>query len=320
MAAVQLGIIGAGRWGTNYLRTLDGLKGVTVRWFCATRESSLKKCVEKAKPTAVPKFSTDYHDVLADSAVNAVAVVTPGSTLYALAKEALLAGKHVLVEKPVAFHVSEVKELVKLSKEKNLILMAGYIHRFNPAILKLKQDIATGKFGKIQYIQSFGSGNGPVRTDMSALWDYCPHDVSILLYLLDEMPRSVSASGTAYLKPGIEDVVTMQLTFPSGIFATVFGSWLHPLKQRGLVVVGEKLSATFDDYAEQKLRYSGPDGVTTPKLDSAMPLTEELKHFIGCIRGHKQPITSGEAALDVVRVLESAQQSIRTGKPVAITP
>jgi len=186
------------------------------------------------------------------------------------------------------------------------------LHLFNPPIQRLKEDIKKGLFGKINYMHSFGSGNGPARQDMSALWDFFPHDVSIFLYLLDEMPLSVSADGASYLKKGIEDLVAMNIKFANNIFAHSVGTWLYPLKKRELILIGEKLRAAFDDYASNKLRYYDVgNNCITPQLSNSKPLTEQLRHFLNCIENNKIPLTDGMEALKVTTVLEAAQKSLK---------
>lgn len=331
---VNMGIIGLGRWGINYFRTFNEITDCAVKHICATKEKTLKEALEKIKPKKIPKLSINYEQLLADKELDAIAITTPGSTHYKLAKEALKANKHVIVEKPVAFSSKDVKELIRLSREKNKILMAGHQHLFNPGIQKLKSDMSRGLFGKINFIHLAHFGNGPIRTDMSALWDFFPHSVSIFLYLLEKFPIAISANGESYINKGIEDIVTMDAIFPDKIFAVSIGSWLYPIKKMEIVIAGEKLYATFDDYAQHdKLKYyrnrprvaSGKivmedNGYETPKLSDAKPLTEQLKHFLYCIQNNKIPLTGGQEALKVTKVLESAQKSLRNqGKPIKIT-
>lgn len=319
---VNIGIIGVGRFGKNYFSTFNQLDNALVTWICATEESDIKATLKKANKDI--KTTANYKDILDDKEVDAIAIVTPGSTHYPITKEALESDKHVIVEKPLAFNSKDAEKLVKISKEKKKILMVGHLHLFNPAIRKLKSDIKTGLFGKINYMHSFGAGNGPVRQDMNALWDYFPHDISILMYLLDQLPLSLSVNGASYLKKGVEDIATMDLEFPNGVFAIAIGTWLYPLKKRELIIVSEKLYAFFDDYSEnEKLKYydNRPkivDGnviidnkkYQDIKIDDIKPLTEQLKHFLDCIENGKEPLTGGDHALKVIKVLESAQKSL----------
>jgi len=293
---MNLGIIGAGRWGTNYLKAFSEL-GVNAKWVCAADESSLKKAIEKANVKA--QTTTDYRDILSDNEIEAVAIATPDSTHYRITKDSLEAGKHVLVEKPFTLNSREAEELVKLAGKRKKTLMVGHIHRFSPGIQKIKEGIDAGVFGKIRYVQTTATNNSP-RKDTAVLWDFIPHDLTILPYLLGGYPESVSANGD-------KDKVTVDMKF-NGVFATCFGSWVCPLRQRKLIVVGEKMSAFYDDYAKELKYHNETEQVI--ELSDALPLTEELKHLIDCVENNKKPLTDGEEGLKVVRVLEACQESI----------
>lgn len=314
---MKTAVIGAGRWGTNYLRTFAEI-GIEVKWICAISEETLKKAADAAKVKA--KATTKYEDALKDEEVDAIAIVTPGSTHYRIAKDALKAGKHVLVEKPIALSSKEAQELVDIARKEGLILMVGHLHRFNPAIRRIRKDIEAGAFGKISYISSAGAGNGPVRSDMSALWDFGPHDVTIASYLIGSYPKSVSANGASFLKKGVEDVVTMYMKFSGNAFATAFGSWLYPLKRREVVVVGERMFAAYDDY-EKRLRYIDAKSGSSRdiKFGDEKPLTEQLRHFVDCVKGNRKPVSDGAEGVKVVKVLEAAEKSMKEGgKPVKV--
>lgn len=330
MGKTAIGVIGAGRWGANYLRTFNEL-GCNVKWVCSRKDATLKQALANTKVIAKP--TKNYNDILKDNEVDAVAIATPGSTHYRLAKEALLSNKHVLVEKPLAFSSKNVEELIRISRQKNKILMVGHQHLFNQGIQRMREDIKNGLFGKINFINFFHFGNGPIRTDMSALWDFFPHTVSILLYLLEETPITVSANGKSFMNNGVEDIATMDAAFQNNIFAASTCSWLYPLKKMEVIVVGEKLYAAFDDYAQSdklKYYYSRPKmvrgkiaikdkGFKAPKLGNARPLTEELRHFLECIAKSQKPIADGEEALKVTKVLEAAERSLRrNGFPIRV--
>lgn len=324
MGKLNIGIIGVGRWGLNYFKTLNELSNARVKWICATKESTLKEALNAVRPQNNVETATDYRKILKDEEVDAVAIASSGSTHYEIAKAALKNNKHVVVEKPVAFSSAHVKELIRLSKERKKVFMAGHLHLYNPAIRKIKQDIDTRLFGKINYFSMVHFGNGPVRNDMGAIWDFFPHSISIFLYLLGQLPLKVSVNGASCLQKGIEDIAVMDMNFSGKIFATSAASWLYPLKKMELAVVGEKLYAAFDDYAaEKKLKYydSRPKisrgkteikdkGCYAPEFRDAKPLTEQLKHFLDCIENNKTPLTGGEEALKVTKVLEAAQKSL----------
>ena len=226
---------------------------------------------------------------------------------------------HALVEKPICLKSKQAEDLIKISKKKNKILMVGHLHLFNPGIQKLKADIKLGLFGKIRYISIFHSGNGPVRTDISALWDFFPHSVSILLYLLEKYPVVISADGAAFLKKGNEDIAVMSLKFPNNIFATSTGSWIYPAKKLEIVVGGEKMYAVFDDYAqESKLKYYKGIDCRNVHIENFKPLTAQIEYFLNCVRSNKIKINGGKAALDVTKILELAQKSLRNGVKIKI--
>lgn len=323
MVKVKIGIIGVGRWGKNYLRTFNELENADVRWICATKQSTIKEAL-KASNKAIIKTTTNYKSILNDEEVDAVAIASSGSTHYKFAKEALQSNKHVIVEKPLAFHSKDAKELIRISKKRKKILMVGHLHIYNPAIQKLKVDIDKGLFGKINFIHLSHFGSGPVRSDMGVIWDFFPHTASVLLHLLGKMPLSVSVNGASCLKNKIEDIAVMDMIFPNKIFAASIASWLYPLKKMNIVVVGEKLYATFDDYAKiGKLKYydSRPSIVnggflikntkpTYPVISYAKPLTEQLKHFLNCVIKNEIPLTDGYSGLKVVSILEAAQKSL----------
>lgn len=321
---MNIGIIGAGRYGYNYIKEFNSMDNANISWICSRSEDTLNKAKNELPGLDAAKATTNYEDILEDKDVGAVAIVTPGSTHYKLVKEALLAEKHVIVEKPLAFSYKDAKELVDLSGKQKKALMAGHLHLYNPGIRKLKEDIGSGLLGKINYFQFIHTGNGPIRRDMNALWDFFPHTVSILLYILGQMPFGVNASGRAYLQKDVEDIATMNLAFSDNVFATALCSWLYPLKKMQLVAVGEKKCAIFDDYSQNsKLKYydsrqnivngkaigDGKD-YTAAKISGARPLKEQLKHFLDCIENDEMPLTGGDEALQVVKVLEHAQKSM----------
>ena len=327
---INVGVIGVGRWGLNYLRTLKSIKNASVGWICSSTKETLEKAIAETKIDA--KTTVDYKDILKDDEIDAVIISSPASTHYRIARDSLLSGKNALVEKPVCLNSKDAADLLKISDKKKKILMAGHLHLFNPGIQRIKSDIKGGLFGRINYISITHTGNGPVRDDMSALWDFFPHSVSILLYLLEENPIEISASGASFLNKGIEDVATMSMKFQGNIFAESMCSWRSPLKKMEAIVVGEKLYAVFDDYAkENKLLYchSRPRmangkvitedrGCEAVKLNDSRPLAEQARHFLDCIENNKTPINDGKAALRVTKIIESAQESLKTKTTIKI--
>ncbi|MBI2664050.1 Gfo/Idh/MocA family oxidoreductase [Candidatus Woesearchaeota archaeon] len=305
---MKLGIIGVGKWGQNFLKVFLEL-GAEVKWICSKTEATL----EKAKQTGRAQATTDYKEILRDSEVNAVAISTPDPTHYQIVKDSLEAGKHVLVEKPFTLNSAEAEELIKIAEEKKLILMVGHIHRYNPGVQKLKEEIDSGAFGKVRHVQLIGTHTNS-RDDTTVVWDFLPHDMTILSYLFGSYPKSISANGASFRGKGT-DAVTADMRFGE-VFAVSFASWVYPAKQRMVIVIGEKASAVFDDYA-RKLTYYG-EGKSF-EFDK-MPLTEELKHFIDCVENNKKPLTDGAEGLKVVKVLEACDESIKKGgQPVSVT-
>jgi len=327
---INVGVIGVGRWGMNYLRALRSAKNASVRWICSSTKETLKKAIAETKLKA--RSTTSYKEILNDREVDAVIIATSASTHYGIAKDSLLSGKHALVEKPVCLNSKDAADLLKISNKKNKILMAGHLHLFNPGIQRIKSDMKAGLFGRINYISITHTGNGPVRNDMSALWDFFPHSVSILLHFLEENPIEISASGASFLNKGIEDIATMNLKFQGNIFAESMCSWLSPLKRMEVIVAGEKLYAVFDDYAiENKLLYcrnrpkmkngkavTEDNGCEAVKITEAKPLAEQVKHFLYCIENKKIPINDGNAALKVTKIIECAEESMKKGSAIKL--
>lgn len=327
---INVGVIGVGRWGMNYLKTLKNIKNATVKWICSSTKETLGKAVAETKIDA--KRTVDYKDILKDDEIDAVIISSPAGTHYKIAKDSLLAGKNVLVEKPVCLNSKDAEKLLKISNKKKKILMAGHLHLFNPGIQRIKSDIKAGLFGRINYISITHTGNGPVRTDMSALWDFFPHSVSILLHLLEDNPIEISASGASFLSKGIEDVATMSMKFQGNVFTESMCSWLSPLKRMEVIVAGEKLYAVFDDYArENKLLYcrSRPKmtngkavienkGCEAVKLSGSRPLAEQVKHFLDCIEHNKTPVNDGKAGLKVTKIIECAEESMKKGRAIKL--
>jgi predicted dehydrogenase len=259
-----------------------------------------------------------------------------------LGKQALLHGKHLLVEKPLAMSSQECDELIALAAQQKRVLMVGHTFLHNPAVKKLKELTAQDHLGRLLYLYCHRVNLGRVQTDINALWSIAPHDISIALYLTGQMPVEVCARGASYLTHEIEDVVFLTLVFPEGILAHIHVSWIDPSKVRRVTVVGSKRMAVFDDLADEgkvkvydKGVVKSPNGplygefhyrlhsgdIHIPKVPMEEPLAVECAHFIECIREQKQPLSNGENGLQVVRVLEAAQQSLQHhGVPIKLLP
>src|SRR5256714_7992197 len=243
-----IAVVGMGAWGRNLVRNFHEIGALAA--VCDSSERAELTCAKEYPSVA---FVRDYRAVLADPSIRAVALATPAVTHYEMAKAALEAGKDVFVEKPLAVDVRHGEELVKLAAEKQRILMVGHILRYHPAILRLQQLIQDGVLGKINYLYSNRLNIGKIRTEENILWSFAPHDISVMLSLLDEMPTKVTCQGSAHLTQHVTDVTLSHFEFPSGVQAHIFVSWLHPIKEQRLVVVGSEKMAVFDDIAENKL-------------------------------------------------------------------
>jgi len=243
-----VGLIGLGHWGKNILRNLHQLGALHTA--CDT---SLEVVAERKEQFPEIQYTGSFNDLLVNPEIKAVAIATPASTHFALVKQALDAGKDVFVEKPLALTVSEGEKLVSLAATNRKVLMIGHILQYHPAILRLKELIVNGELGKLQYIYSNRLNIGKLRTEKNILWSFAPHDISVILMLLEEEPVKVSTSGGYYLTQGIYDTTMTTMTFKDAVKAHIFVSWLHPYKEQKLVVVGSKSMAVFDDLSEDKL-------------------------------------------------------------------
>ena len=241
---MKVAVFGYGHWGRNLVRVFHQLGALHT--VCETREEARAEVASKFPGVNV---TGDAQAVLRDPAVEAVAIATPAETHFQLATAALQAGKDTFVEKPLALRSAEAEKIIAAAREKNRILMVGHLLRYHPAVLKLKELCVEGTLGRIEYVYSNRLNLGKVRREENALWSFAPHDVSVLLHLLESMPLQVSTTGGTYLQPNIADVTVSNLLFDNGARAHIFVSWLHPFKEQKLVVVGSKKMAVFDDRA-----------------------------------------------------------------------
>src|SRR5260370_26422366 len=321
-AKCNVAVVGVGYWGKNLVRNFDALGVLAAR--CDSDKSLGESC--KKKYPAV-KFYSKYSEVLADPGISGVALATPAVAHYEMAKAALEADKDVLVEKPLAIDVKHGEELVKLAESKNRILMVGHILRYHPAILKLHKLIHDGQLGKINYLYSNRLNIGKIRTEENILWSFAPHDISVMLSLLNEMPTRVTCQGNAYLNRGIPDVTLSHFEFPSGVQAHIFVSWLHPIKQQQLVIVGSEKMAVFDDTAEHKLilyphKVEWKNRIPTAmkangeivNLEEQEPVRAECQHFLDCFGSLTPPVSDVNEGLEVLATLVACQRSLRDGE------
>ena len=323
----NVAVAGMGYWGKNLVRNFHELGALSL---ICDANPAVEASSQKEYPNV--RFSRDFGSALSDPTIAAVALATPAVSHYQMAKAALEAGKDVFVEKPLAIEVSHGQELVELAEAKGRILMVGHVLRYHPAVVKLKEMIQNGALGKLQYLYSNRLNMGKIRTEENILWSFAPHDISVMLALLNENPSRVSCQGGAYLNPGSSDVTVSQFSFPSGVQAHIFVSWLHPVKEQRLVVVGSEKMAVFDDTIANKLTLYAhkvewknriPTAVKAEgevvALDRQEPLKAECQHFLDCVRTRTTPLTDGREGLRVLSILDSCQRSLeRNGQVDAV--
>jgi len=316
--SITLAQIGCGYWGKNLFRNFSSLPECKLTW--------LAEPDPQHRPPGV-RATSDWREPLRDPEVQAVVIATPAVTHYEIARAALLAGKDVFVEKPLALQRAEGEELVRLAAATDRILMVGHILQYHPAVRKLQAMVESGELGKIQYIYSNRLNIGKIRTEENILWSFAPHDISVMLMLLGEMPTVVAAHGGNYLHQHLPDVTMTTLEFASGVRGHIFVSWLHPYKDQRLVVVGDKKMIVFDDtlpankllayphhveWVDRKPVAHKADAEPIP-VEDAEPLRLECAHFLECIATRQQPRTAGQEGLAVLTVLEACQQSLNQG-------
>ena len=323
----KVAVIGCGYWGKNLVRNFYELGALGM--VCDPRPEALNQAAAQYQVPAV----TGIDEVLSNPQVEAVVIAAPAALHYDLARRSIVAGKDVYVEKPLALHAEEGRKLAALAAEQKKILMVGHILLYHPAILELKRLICAGELGQIQYIYSSRLNLGKLRMEENILWSFAPHDISAILYLLDETPTRVSSHGGSYLNSGIFDTTLTTCDFRSGVKAHIFVSWLHPFKEQKLAIVGSKNMAVFDDVeSTRKLTlYSHridwlnrvpvarrDDGqvVTLPEHE---PLRQECEHFLECVHNRTKPRSDGESGAEVLEVLEAGERSLREqGRPTEL--
>jgi len=335
---LKLSVIGVGNWGINHIRIFHQLPDVQIASVCDLHEENLTKVRQIGSNIPI---SRNADEVISDTNIDAVVVATPAEEHYGLAKHVLMAGKHCLVEKPITLKVEHAEELIEIAESKNLVLMVGHLLLYHPAVLKLKEYISNGELGTIYYMYSNRVNLGQVRKTENALWSLAPHDISVMLFLLEKEPIAVSAHGKCFLQDGIEDVVFFSLDFQGNVLGHGQVSWLDPHKIRKFTVVGSKKMVVFDDmdatekikifdkgvHGERRIESYGDvltirnGDIHIPYIQMSEPLKIECQHFVDCILSNKKPRTDGYDGLRVLRVLEAAQKSLNSGGiPVKISP
>lgn len=321
---LKVGVVGVGRWGKNIIRNLWEMGNAV-----AVYDPDPDRLSAAMKGRAGLIAAKSYNDLLAQ--VDAVAIAVPAVMHFEMARLALLQGKHVFVEKPPALHLSQVRELAEMSDKKGLILMAGHLLEYHPAVVQLREKVSAGEIGKVQYIYSSRLNLGVVRTEENILWSFAPHDVSVLLRILGEEPVKVSAHAAACLTPGVYDVTVTFMEFESGAKAHIFVSWLHPYKEQKFVVVGSNGMLVFDSMDtkspltlykhEIKWIHRLPvaekkEGISLP-VKAGEPLRLEMEAFVHAVITGEAPITDSRDAMRVMRTLDAAERSLnQDGHPV----
>jgi len=334
---IEIGQIGLGAWGKNLLRNFTTLNQCSVRMACDSDSAQVARAAELFPGTAL---TTHYEDLLNDDKIVAVVIATPPALHFRMAVQALEAGKDVFVEKPLVLDLEEGRKLVDLAEKKERILMVGHIMEYHPASLMLKRYVESKTLGDIYYLYSMRINLGKVREIENSLWSFAPHDISLILFLLDMYPTSVTANGSSYLQKGIEDVCFLTMHFDERIMAHVHVSWLDPHKERKLTIVGSKKMVVFDDTEtsekiwlfdkgiDTKLDYTTYGeylnlrigDITLPRVPTGEPLRLECQHFLECVQKRTRPRSDGYDGLRVLAILQAASQSLKKGgAPTEVT-
>ncbi len=334
---INVSVVGCGYWGPNLIRNLYSLPECRVSKIC---DSSRERLEHMGRLYPGSELTRDFSSVIGDPDIDAVAIVTPVHTHFALAREALLAGKHTFIEKPMASSVAECRELIDIAQSKRLALMVGHTFVYHPTVRKIKEVVDAGELGELMYISSRRLNLGLFQYDINVAWDLAPHDISIILFLLNKDPISVNCQGKAHVKPGIEDVTNITLNFDNGGFAMIHSSWIDPKKVREITIVGSKKMLVYDDneplekikiydkyvekpphydtYAEFHFSYHYGD-MHAPYVKQEEPLKIECQCFLQMIAERCRCPSSGIEGLKVVQILEAANQSLKhDGQPVRI--
>jgi len=332
-------VVGCGYWGPNLIRNFRSLPDCRLKVMCDLNKQRLKH-LHQLYPEV--ELSSDFDAVLADPEIKAVAIATAVRFHFPMAKASLLAGKHTFIEKPMAASVAECEELIEIAQKQGLILMIGHTFLYSPAVRKIKEIVKSGDIGDIRYISARRLNLGLYQKDINVAWDLAPHDISIILYIMDESPISVNCSGSAHVTPKIEDVTSMCLTFKRNRSAIIQSSWLDPRKVREMTIVGSRRMIVYDDVAQnEKLkiydaRVQIPPHYDTfadfhyayhygdmyvPYIKQEEPLKVECQHFLDCINHKTKPISGGPQGLEMVKILEASSQSLKEkGAAIDLAP
>ncbi len=312
----SIGVVGAGKWGRNIIKTLHGLDALHA---IAEVDDVYRQQMSELYPQ-IDIF--DDHEKMYHANIDVVVIATPVITHYELAKQALLLGKDVFVEKPMTFTADESRHLTQIAKEKDCVLMVGHMLLYQPAIQFIKQYLNDGHLGKVYSLHQVRRNLGTIRTQVNVLYSLGVHDLAVLAYLVGESAQSVTAAGQSIVSPGIEDDMTVHIQYASGIQAHLHICWLWPVKDRHLMILGEKGALLYDElnhtvtlyrhYANADATVSSSGGSEIIYRGSNQPLTQEMQHFLDCVHSHQQPLSSGQQGLEVVELMESITKQLST--------
>ena len=311
---MKTGLVGIGPWGQNYLKTIKKIPNIELKWVYSPNRKN-----EKNLPKSC-KLVNDYNLLLEDNQLDSIIISTPPSTHYELTKKALLAGKDVLVEKPMTLFSNEALELKELSEVKSKVLMVGHIYLYNSVVLELKKMIDKGELKKIVGFYSNLSNSNPSRQDINVMWDFAPHSISLMNFLIGKNPISVKAHAER-LGLKVENIVNFTLTYPNNIKGLIRNSWIESKKEREMIIFGTKKKIIFDDLSKDKLKIYN---LLTNKekilsiYDKRSPLELQCLHFLECVEKRKKPLTDGYEGYINVRILEEAQKSLKISQEVKI--
>jgi predicted dehydrogenase len=331
-APVRVGVVGLNYWGPNLARNFARIEGCELAWLCELNDGLLQRA--SAAHPGVPA-TTRYADLLADPALDAVAIATSVPSHAGLARQAIEAGKHALVEKPLALTAAEAREVAEAADAGGRVLMVDHLLVHHPGVRQLKELVGSGALGRVFCLYGNRQNLGIIRPDENALWSLGPHDISVMLWLVDEQPAEVAASGGSFVQPGVEDVVFGLLRFPSGVIGHLHLSWLDPHKKREMTVVGSEKMAVFDDMeTERKVTVYDKGAIPRtqefgeyiqvrsgdihiPRVAATEPLRLACEHFVTCVADGSRPESDGWAGVAVVEVLEAMSESLQdAGRPV----
>jgi predicted dehydrogenase len=335
---IKVGVVGCGYWGPNLIRNFRSLPECSMKMMCDLSEDRLKH-LRSVYPDV--EGITRFEQLLNGANLDAIVVATAVKLHFPMAKASLLAGKHTLIEKPLACSTAECEELIAIARKQGLVLMVGHTFLYSAPVRKIKEIVDRGDVGEIRYIAARRLNLGLFQKDINVAWDLAPHDISIILYIMQEKPFSINCRGAAHITPGIEDVTSMSLQFTKDRSAMIHSSWLDPRKIRDMTIVGSKRMIVYDDVAPQEkikiydVRVDRPPHYDTfaefqyayhygdmysPYIKQDEPLKTECQHFLSCIREKVSPLTSGTKGLEVVQILEASSESLRKdGAPVDLS-